>query len=235
MQKYRKIYQDIVLKIMNRQWQHMLPSEHELSQMYEASRETIRKALALLSQEGYIQKVHGKGSLIIEKQMLDFPVSGIVSFKEMMHKQGIEATTSVELLEQVQADAYQADCLDISVGASMWQLIRVREINGEKVILDLDYLNQEIVEQLPMAACQDSIYEYLEGQLGLGISFAQKEITVENPTAHDIHLLDMEGFSNVVVIRSKVYLEDARLFQFTESRHRPDKFRFVDFARRVHG
>jgi GntR family transcriptional regulator, trehalose operon transcriptional repressor len=37
----------------------------------------------------------------------------------------------------------------------------------------------------------------------------------------------------VVVIRSQVYLDDANLFQFTESRHRPDKFRFVDFARRV--
>jgi GntR family transcriptional regulator, trehalose operon transcriptional repressor len=34
------------------------------------------------------------------------------------------------------------------------------------------------------------------------------------------------------VIKNYVYLEDASLFQFTESRHRPDKFRFVDFARR---
>ena len=29
-----------------------------------------------------------------------------------------------------------------------------------------------------------------------------------------------------------VYLEDTSLFQYTESRHRPDKFQFVDFARR---
>ncbi|MFR5172363.1 MAG: trehalose operon repressor, partial [Clostridium paraputrificum] len=34
------------------------------------------------------------------------------------------------------------------------------------------------------------------------------------------------------VIRSEVYLEDTRLFQYHESRHRVDKFKFVDFARR---
>lgn len=39
-------------------------------------------------------------------------------------------------------------------------------------------------------------------------------------------LLDLGGFTNIVVIKSLVYLEDTSLFQYTESRHRPDKFRF---------
>jgi GntR family trehalose operon transcriptional repressor len=80
--------------------------------------------------------------------------------------------------------------------------------------------------------CNDSIFEYIEEELGLTISFAKKEILVEEPTAEDRELLDLEGFHNVVVVRSQVYLEDASQFQFTEARHRPDKFRFVDFARR---
>lgn len=36
----------------------------------------------------------------------------------------------------------------------------------------------------------------------------------------------------VVVVRSDVYLDDTRLFQHTESRHRLDRFKFVEFARR---
>ena len=36
----------------------------------------------------------------------------------------------------------------------------------------------------------------------------------------------------VVVVKSYTYLEDRSLFQYTESRHRTDKFKFVDFARR---
>ncbi|GAA0499082.1 hypothetical protein GCM10008986_27770 [Salinibacillus aidingensis] len=56
---------------------------------------------------------------------------------------------------------------------------------------------------------------------------------MEEPTEEDAELLDLEGYSSIVVIKSLVYLEDTSLFQYTESRHRPDKFRFVDFARRV--
>jgi len=66
----------------------------------------------------------------------------------------------------------------------------------------------------------------------LKISYAKKEIIVEEPTEEDRKWLDLEGFHNIVVIKNYVYLEDASLFQYTESRHRPDKFRFVDFARR---
>ena len=56
---------------------------------------------------------------------------------------------------------------------------------------------------------------------------------VEDPTEEDDTLLDLNGFSNVVVIKSKVYLSDASLFQYTESRHRPDKFRFVELPERT--
>ena len=47
-------------------------------------------------------------------------------------------------------------------------------------------------------------------------------------------LLDMDGFDLLVCVKSYTYLEDATLFQYTESKHRPDKFRFVEFARRSH-
>jgi GntR family trehalose operon transcriptional repressor len=86
-------------------------------------------------------------------------------------------------------------------------------------------LNKEI--------CQSSIFAYIEGELGKKISFAKKEFTVEEPTAEDRRLLDMEGFHAIVVVKNYIYFDDATLFQYTESRHRPDKFRFVDFARRM--
>ena len=81
----------------------------------------------------------------------------------------------------------------------------------------------------------DSIYEYIEEVLGLKIAFAQKEITVESATLEDKKLLDCEGYDMIVVVKSYTYLDDTRLFQYTESRHRPDKFKFVDFARRTKG
>ncbi|RBN38157.1 trehalose operon repressor, partial [Priestia megaterium] len=57
-------------------------------------------------------------------------------------------------------------------------------------------------------------------------------ISVDELTDEDKCYLDLKDYEHIVVVRNYVYLEDASLFQYTESRHRLDKFRFVDFARR---
>ncbi|KKE78255.1 trehalose operon repressor [Oceanobacillus caeni] len=232
--KYLVIYHDLVDKIQTNVWpkNSLLPSEHDLSEMYQTSRETIRKALNLLAQNGYIQKVQGKGSVVIDFDTFSFPVSGIVSYKELVEELGLSSKTIVSQLGYTEAMDIRYK-LDVSAKDKVWGVTRVREISSEKVIIDKDFFNEKYVPLLSKETCEDSIYHYIEKELGLTISYAQKEIVVENPTEGDRELLDLEGFSNVVVIRSLVYLDDSSLFQYTESRHRPDKFRFVEFARRV--
>lgn len=111
-------------------------------------------------------------------------------------------------------------------------MIRSRNISGEEVILDKDYFLQKHVQVLSKDICEGSIYEYIEGELGVSISYAQKEFVVEPCTEEDERYLDLNGFDHVVVVKNYVFLEDTSLFQYTESRHRLDRFRFVDFARR---
>ncbi|WP_226037756.1 trehalose operon repressor [Aquibacillus saliphilus] len=233
--KYLSIYDEIAkqIKIGDLEPDTLLPSENEMTVLYDTSRETIRKALNLLSQNGFIQKVRGKGSIVIDIDKFDFPVSGLVSFKELSHKMD-KVKTIVSQLSLTKPSSYIKRQLNLTDDKSVWHVVRVREIGGEKIILDKDYLIEEFVPTLTEEICKDSIYNYLENELKLTISFAKKEIIVVEPTDEDRELLDLDGFHNVVVIKNYVYFDDASLFQYTESRHRPDKFRFVDFARRRH-
>lgn len=233
--KYLTIYNDLVEKIQRNVWpvSTMLPSENELTVQYQTSRETIRKALNLLSQNGYIQKIRGKGSIVIDIHKFSFPVSGIESYTELTKKLNLKSKTIVHKIGYLNSEDQSMKLLKSDSTDSIWGVVRSREINGEKIILDKDYFSEKYVPLLSKEICENSIYDYIENGLGLVIGFAQKEIVVEFPTEEDRELLDLEGFSNVVVIRSQVYLDNTNLFQFTESRHRPDKFRFVDFARRV--
>lgn len=59
------IAQDLVDKIKHQQYQpgDYLPSEHQLMDLYGASRETIRKALNSLTDLGLIQKLEEKVQL----------------------------------------------------------------------------------------------------------------------------------------------------------------------------
>lgn len=232
--KYLNIYNIIVNKIENKEYEpnDKLPSEKELMDEYKVSRDTVRKSLNMLEQNGYIQKNKGKGSFVLDINKFNFPVSGVVSFKELSRKLGKRIETKVEKFECIYPNKNIKMSLELEGEDKVWKLIRSRSIDGEKVILDKDYIAQKFVENLTEEICQDSLYEYFENVLGLRIAYAKKEITVQSATEEDKKYLDMKGFEMIVVVKSYTYLDDTSLFQYTESRHRPDKFVFVDFARR---
>lgn len=210
-----------------------LPSENELAASYQISRETVRKGLNLLAQNGYINKVKGKGSFVLDTGRLKFPISGLVSYKELSERLGKKSRTLVYATECAPAGSDVAKELQIEATQPVWKVIRAREIDGERIILDIDYLLAEIVPNLTKDIAADSIYQYLEQELQLKISYAEKVISVERATDMDHQYMDLKDDTHVVVVRGYVHLEDTTLFQYTESRHRLDKFQFVDFARRI--
>ncbi|GEK59971.1 trehalose operon repressor [Marinococcus halophilus] len=233
--KYLDIYEEIAHGIRSEQFKPhaLLPSEHELTSMYDTSRETIRKALNLLSEHGYIQKIQGKGSVVLETGRFDFPVSGLVSFKELAEQTGSNSKTHVHSLTLSPVPAALQHVFEAEEEAEqVWEVKRQRKMDGENIVLDIDYLLERWVPGLTEDICADSIYDYVENKLELVISFARKEITIEKPTHEDGQLLDLYPDSSIAVVRNYVYLDNAELFQYTESRHRSDKFRFIDFARR---
>lgn len=232
--KYLQIYAELREQILNGTYKTgtYLPSENELMSLCDASRDTIRKALSQLAANGYIQKEKGKGSLVLHSDAIAFPVSGLTSFKELQHSaMHSSVTTLVESFEEKEPDDWQKEVLNIKEG-TLYEVRRIREIDGERIIYDHDCLNAALIPGLTKEQAADSIYEYIEGVLGKKISFARKEITVVPATREDKKLLDLKGYDLLVCVKSYNFLEDASLFCYTESRHRPDKFRFIDFSRR---
>lgn len=232
--KYKRLYNLLLERIEKREWKpgEKLPSEGDLMVQYDASRDTVRKSLDLLVQDGFIQKAKGKAAVVLDKNKFNFPVSEIASFKEIYKFSDSRPVTYVENLEIIKNDPEVMECLQMKPDEEAFSLLRVREIEGEKIIIDKDYFSRRVVENLPLRAAQDSVYEYLEKEAGLKIGYAMKEITVRMASEEDYRLLDMKNYDMVVVVKSYTYLENSTLFQYTEARHRPDKFKFVDFARR---
>lgn len=65
MNKFHDIFLELEQQIVQGDYQpgDLLPSENQLSETYNVSRETIRKALNLLINAGYIQKNKAKARL----------------------------------------------------------------------------------------------------------------------------------------------------------------------------
>lgn len=228
------IAQDLVDKIKHQQYQpgDYLPSEHQLMDLYGASRETIRKALNSLTDLGLIQKIRGKGSIVLNLDRYTFPISGITSFAELNNQLGLKAETKVLLLQK--EDKLPAQFIkyfseeENSIG---FHLERLRLIDGQADVLDCDYLLSPPVDSLPREYAETSIYDYLENKQKLDISYATKEISVCKVDKRIQDLLQLDN-DLAVLVASRNYLANTTKFQLTLSYHRPDKFKFIDFARR---
>ena len=61
--KYDRIYRDLKTKIEagDYEYQELLPSESSLINEYDCSRNTVRRAIAALVRDGYVQTMQGKG------------------------------------------------------------------------------------------------------------------------------------------------------------------------------
>jgi len=64
-----------------------IPSELQLMKAYDVSRITVRNALLRLEYSGEIFKVHGRGSFVSRKKIVDIP-SPSFSWRRLMEKQG---------------------------------------------------------------------------------------------------------------------------------------------------
>lgn len=233
--KYIEIYSQLLEMIDQGEIKsgEKLPSENELMKMYQVSRDTVRKSLALLEQNGYISKVKGKGSVVLDKKVYEFAVSGLTSFKEHSSGIGGKIETKVICLEKMEPDSTNKKRLQLQDDDQIWYIERLRVVDDEAIILDTDIVNARFVPELSEAIVEDSLYEYLENVLELKIGFAKKEITVQEAHLNDKRFMDLNQYDMVVCVKSYVYLEGGTLFQYTESRHRPDKFIFTDFAKRM--
>ncbi|GBG96025.1 trehalose operon repressor [Lactococcus termiticola] len=235
MKKYEKIASILEQEIFKDVYKEneLLPSEHQLTELYGASRQTVRTALKLLEDKGLIQRRQGFGSIVIAHDKLRFPISGLTSYKELQESMGFVSETEVVSFETITIDEKLEKLTQFPLGSEVFRILRQRKIDGKAYVLDLDYLRKDRCPELSPEIAKDSIYQYLENVLGLHIAYAQKEITVDFVHDDDRKYLDLgQQDRHVVSIKSQVFLFDNSLFQYTESRHQVDKFRFTEFARR---
>lgn len=232
--KYLSIYESLKNKILLNEFEKdkKLPSENELTTLFNVSRNTVRRAIDMLASEGLVSSVHGKGVFVIDKKPFEFLVGGLQSFKEASSKNNINYNTNIPVFDTVTVDTPLHMKTKFTIGCKLFKILRIRNIDNFNVILDLNYFNSDIIKGLTKEIAYDSIYYYIENELKLKISGAQKIVSIVPATDMDRKYLDLCDHNSVAVITNFVYLDDGTLFEYTESRHRPDKFIFNTFARR---
>lgn len=234
--KFEEIYKDLKYHVEQGDYLYgeLLPSENNLIGVYDCSRNTIRRALAGLVEDGYVQSVHGKGVQVIYQpsEKTNFTVGGIESFQETAARNRMRYTTRVVCFETLTVDEALARESSFPMGCEVLHIQRVRSVDHKPLILDINYFLKAAVPGLTAQIAEQSIYAYLEQELKMQIVTSKRKITVEQANEQDKALLSMDDYNCLAVVTSNTFNSDGVMFEYTQSRHQPEYFSFHDTATR---
>ena len=207
-EKYTAIYNDLKQKIEEGLYapQSVLPSENILTTRYGVSRNTVRRAIAKLADESYVQSIHGKGVIVIyrkaEANVFSFDV--IESMKEAAARNNREYHTKVIHFTTFTVDEYLARKTGFAIGEEVYYIQRVRYFDDVAMILDNNWFLTRVVPGLIREIAEKSVYEYLENVVGDTIVTTRRTLTVEKITEIDEKYLDLVDCGAMAVVTSDV-------------------------------
>jgi len=116
-----------------------LPSEHELAQILQVSRVTIREALRTLEGERLISRRRGIGTVVLPELIRkDLGVNfGITA---MIHNAGQHEKIEEIAVSAEPAEADVAAALGLAVGDDVLKLDRVRVVDDQPIVWSLDWI-----------------------------------------------------------------------------------------------
>ena len=234
--RYENIYRDLKEKIETNTfaYQEFLPPEHTLVQIYGCSRNTRRRAVGLLVTDGYVQTLQGKGvrNIYQPAEQTSFTIGEIESFRESAARNGHTPLTEVLLFAELTVHEKQSRAMGFPAGSDVYYIQRLHYLDGIPLILNHNYFLKEAAPGLTREIAEQSIYQYLEETLRMTIVNSKRVMTVEKMTEIDEKYLKMNAldYNCVAVVSSQTFNSSGVLFEYTQSRHRPDYFRFYDNA-----
>lgn len=232
--KYEQIYRILKEKIESGLYppQALLPSEHTLIGELDCSRNTLRRAVAELVRVGYVQTMQGKGVRCIFEPtgQATFTLGSIESFAESAARIHWHPSSKILHFESLIVDETLSQRTGFAPGTPVYYLQRLHYLNNRPLILNHSYFRQDVARGLTAEIAAGSIYQYLEQELQVSIINSKRVVTVERATALDLQYLDMADCNCLAVVSSQTYNGDGVMFEYTQSRHHPNFFRFQDNA-----
>lgn len=231
-QKFGKIYNVLKERIESNTYQvgELLPSENMLMTEFDASRNTIRRAIANLVKDGYVQTQQGKGVFNIF-QSVDtsfYQMGHIETFQEKQSKIKQNIKTKVVTFEKIVVDTKICALSSFPVGSSLFYVEFIHYIDDIPSIYNISYLKSSCMPNLNETILENSLYNYLEQELNMFIVTSKRKYTVNLATEKDKSILKLDKYNCVAVVESSVYNSQGIMFEFTQSRYDPKVFKFQE-------
>jgi GntR family transcriptional regulator len=204
----------------------LLPPERALAEHFGVSRETLRRALVELERQGIVSRSAARGWAVADSQIGE-PPNALMSFSEMAAARGLSAASRIIERQVRAATMDEAETLRLAPGAPIFELERLRLMDGMPILLDRSRLPLVIAPELgDVDFSTTSLYSALEERYGIRPTRAHFSIEAVPAGAREARLLGVEAGAPLLRCDQITEDESGRLIELSEMRYRGDRYRF---------
>jgi len=203
-----------------------LPTERELASLLSTSRSTVRQALTELVTEGRLVRRHGSGTYVAEPK-LAWPLQ-MSSFTEQAASSGLVVESSFIAAERIRATDELAQLLQVTRGAPVHRLERLRKVNGAPMALEQSHLSAERFPGLARAVRKaGSLYKVLDELWDVTVVGAVETIETAPASPREAGLLETDVGAPMMMLSRHSFDAANDPVEWVRSWYRGDRYKFV--------
>lgn len=225
---YYQIKQEIILQIKNNKLTvgDKLPTEKWFNENYCVSRVTIRKAISELISEGVLERIKGKGP-VVAKPKFRRQLGRLSSTTEDMTDAGVKSFSKNLSVIRKLSSGKISEHLKVEDGEHLIEIHKIRLVDGQPFADQVIYLRERFCKELDLSVFENkSLYEILEKDLNLKLSYAEQVIDVTMPSRRQKK--DLELQENIPLLHSTriTYLDTGETIEYSDNFYISDRYKY---------
>lgn len=190
---YQQLYDVIKHEIVTKKYLpgDKIPSEQQLSQDYNVSRITVRKAMEMLTEDNYIAKRSGKGSFVTPNKIHE-DLTGKQSFSLTCQYNALSSKSRILGQEVREATSFDAESLGIEEGSKIVYLKRLRYADNIPIMIETIYMKYDLFSYiLNVDMSNNSLYAEVGKQFPAESRKIKRTVEISIATSEQANLLEL--------------------------------------------
>ena len=207
--RYGKLALALRDRILQGEWEpgEVIPAESALAQSYGVALGTIRQALALLVEDGVLQRRHGKGTFVT-KGVDGASMMRFFRFRGVDDGQSETPQSRILSSRMRSATATEADAFGLTKGAQVLHLERLRSLASEPCLLETIVLPLPLFGKLADSDTHewdDLLYPMYQQRCGVVIQKTQDHLSFSQLNATQAKRLKLAASHPCVLVERQAF------------------------------
>jgi len=201
-------------------------TEKSLMESCGVSSTTVRRALQVLTQLGYLYRKAGKGTFIRRLQIKETG-GPLWSFYEEMKSLGLKPSSDLLSIEVQKANRFIAQKLQLGKSEPIYWIKKLLRANDQSIAILDSYWQLDVGKGLSQSNLNSTnLFSIVENELGIRLGEAEATIEVGAASPEEAQLLGILEKAPILVMQRIVYSVDGRPIFLSRVAYRADRYKY---------